>query len=79
MREKIGLDMTLPDFESKKIDAKVMGDRLASILNFMMENYQQSVYDRRLGQIASEQNEILENVYFHIKKMKFVNAITIRK
>ena len=75
LREKIGLDMTLPDFESKKIDAKVMGDRLVSILNFLMENYQQSVYDRRLSQIASEQNEALENVYFLLNKMKFVNAV----
>lgn len=67
--------MTVPDFETKKIDAKVMGNRLAGILNFLMENYQQSVYDRRLSQIASEQNEALENVYFQLNKMKFVNAV----
>lgn len=30
-REAIGLDMTVPDFETKKIDAKVMGTRLAGI------------------------------------------------
>lgn len=40
-----------------------------------MENYQQSVYNRRLSQIASEQNEALENVYFQLNKMKFVNAV----
>lgn len=60
MREKIGLDMTVPDFDTKKIDAKVMGTRLANILDFLMENYQQSVYDRRLSAIASEQNETLK-------------------
>lgn len=38
MREKIGLDMTMPDFETKKIDAKVMGDRLAGMLDYLMEN-----------------------------------------
>jgi len=32
-REKIGIDMTVPDFETKKIDAKVMGSRLAGYLN----------------------------------------------
>ena len=74
-REKIGLDMSVPDFETKKIDAKVMGNRLAGILNYLMENYQQGVYDRRLGQIASEQNEVLENVYFQLKKMKLVTAV----
>lgn len=40
-----------------------------------MENYQQSVYDRRLGQIASEQNDALENIFFQIKKIKLVSAI----
>lgn len=74
-REKIGLDMSVPDFDTKKIDAKVMGDRLAGILNYLMENYQQGVYDRRLCAIASEQNEALENAYFQIKKMRFVNAV----
>lgn len=52
-----------------------MGKRLAGILDYLMENYHQGVYDRRLGQIASEQNEALENVYFQLKKMKFVNAV----
>lgn len=75
LREKIGLDLTISDFETKKIDDKVMGDRLAGILNYLMENYHQSVYDRRLGQIASEQNEALENAYFQLKKMKLVSAV----
>lgn len=39
-REKIGIDMSVPDFETKKIDAKVMGERLEGILNYLMENYQ---------------------------------------
>ncbi len=65
LREKIGLDMSVPDFETKKIEAKIMGDRLAGILEYLMENYHQGVYDRRLGQIASQQNEALENVYFN--------------
>lgn len=75
LREKIGLDMSVPDFDTKKIDANVMGTRLAGILDYLMENYQQGVYDRRLGAIASEQNKLLENVYFQLKKMKFLNAV----
>lgn len=75
MREKIGLDLTVPDFDTKKIDAKVMGIRLASILDYLMENYQQGVYDRRLCSIASEQNEALVNAYFQIKEMKFLNSV----
>ena len=75
LREKIGLDMSVPDFETKRIDAKVMGERLAGMLDYLMENYHQTVYDRKLGLIASEQNEAMENVYFQLKKMKFVNAV----
>ena len=74
-RERIGIDMTVPDFETKRIDAKVMGERLAGMLDYLMENYHQAVYDRKLGLIASEQNEAMENVYFQLKKMKFVNAV----
>lgn len=73
--EKIGLDMTVPDFNTKKIDENVMGFRLAGILNYLIENYQQGIYDRKLGAIAGEQNEALENVYIQVKKLKFVNAI----
>lgn len=75
LREKIGLDLTVPDFDTKKIDARVMGERLAGMLDYLMENYHQAVYDRKLGLIASEQNEAMENVYFQLKKMKFVNAV----
>ena len=74
-KDMIGLDLTVPDFETKKIDAKVMGIQLAGILEYLMENYEQGIYDRKLGSIACEQNEALENAYIQIKKLKFVNAV----
>lgn len=52
-----------------------MVDRLAGILYYLMEISQQGVYDRRLNQIAIEQNEALENVFFQLKKMGFINAV----
>ena len=55
-RMEIGLDMSLPDFDIKSIDAKVMGTRLAGILGYLMENYHQVVYDRKICQILREQN-----------------------
>ena len=33
-REKIAIDMSVPDFETKKIDGKVMGKHLASLLGW---------------------------------------------
>jgi len=74
-REKIGIDMSVPDFETKKIDAKVMGPHLANILTFLMKNYQQGFYVSQLKDIASEQNKALEYVYLEIKKLSFVYAV----
>jgi len=74
IREKIGLDMTVPDFSTKKIDAKVMGTRLAGILEYQLENFHQDIYERYYAKILSEQHEALHNKYFDIKKMKFISA-----
>ena len=73
-REAIGLDMTVPDFSTKKIDAKVMGTRLAGILEYLLENYTQGTYEKLLTRMLGEQVEELKQAYFNIKKMKFVSA-----
>ena len=73
-REAIGLDLSVPDFSTKKIDAKVMGTRLAGILEYLLENYTQGTYDRLLTRMLGEQVEELKQTYFNIKKMKFVSA-----
>ena len=73
-REAIGLDMSVPDFETKKIDAKVMGTRLAGILEYLLENYKQASYERQIALIVGEQYEALQNKFFNIKKIKFVSA-----
>ena len=73
-RERIGIDMTVPDFETKKIDAKVMGTRLAGILEYMLENYTQGMYSRLIALMIGEQVEELKQAYFNIKKMKYVSA-----
>ncbi len=73
-REKIGIDMTVPDYETKKIDAKVMGTRLVGILEYLLENYTQGTYERLLTRMLGEQVEDLKQAYFNIRKMKFVSA-----
>ena len=47
-KAEIGIDMSVPDFETKTIDAKVMGDRLANLLLYLQETYTQSTYEYRL-------------------------------
>ena len=39
IRERIGLDLSVPDFSTKKINKKVMGTRLAGILEYLLENW----------------------------------------
>ena len=73
-KQVIGLDMSVPDYQTKSINPKVMGPRLAGILNFILKNYQQNVYNNRISLILSEQNDALENLYLRIRKMKFVSA-----
>ena len=73
-REKIAIDMSVPDFETKKIDGKVMGKHLASLLEFLLENYLQVTYNMHISEMLKSQNEALEKHYFSIKKMEFVSA-----
>jgi hypothetical protein len=68
-RTEIGLDLTVPDFDTKSIDAKVMGTRLAGILDYLIESYKQLIYNRKLCKILKEQNQTLENHEFEIVKI----------
>lgn len=62
-REQIGLDMSVPDFQVKKIDDAKMGTRLANILRYFEENYSQGSYSRWITSVLREQNDDFENVY----------------
>lgn len=62
-REAIGLDLSVPDFSTKKIDAKVMGTRLAGILEFLLETYTQETYERLLTRMLGEQVDEYEQKY----------------
>lgn len=74
-RTEIGLDLSVSDFEISIIDANIMGKRPAGILDYLMENYNQSVYNRKLCLILKEQVEPLQKLEFELKKIQFVKAI----
>ncbi len=44
VRESLALDYSMPDYSVRKIDVKVMGPRLASILTTLNEVYKQETY-----------------------------------
>ena len=83
-REQIGLDMSVPDFEVKKIDEAKMGTRLTNLLRFFEENYSQGSYNRWITSVLREQNEDFEYVYPEVTKIKMEgvsktgNEITIK-
>lgn len=73
VREKLQLDYFLPDYSTSRIDVKVMGPRLAKILETICENYQQCMNLSALSVIQSSQVEGLN--YGRIKKMKLDNVL----
>ena len=68
VRSKLQLDYSLPDYSTTRISAKVMGPRLAKILETICETYQQYMNLSALSVIQSNQVEGLS--YCKIKKMK---------
>lgn len=63
VREAIGLDYSMPDYSINKVDAQVMGTRLAQLVDFLCENYDNDVY-------VTVMNRILEK---HIKGLQYPN------
>lgn len=72
VRSKLLLDYSLPDYSTSKINAKVMGHRLAEILETICETYQQYMNLSALSIIQSSQVEGLS--YGRVKKMKLGNV-----
>ena len=81
VRQTLNLDYSMPDYHTGKIDPKVMGPRLASILQELVAKYKRSDYLSVLSIIQADQIEGLD--YCTIKKLDFEkitksgNTITI--
>lgn len=82
VRQKLNLDYSMPDYHTGKIDPKVMGPRLAMLLQELCAKYKDSDKEFYLSKIQCQQIEDLD--YCNIKDMKLENvtktgkAITIR-
>lgn len=70
MREKLGIDYSMPDFDTKKIDGKVLGVRLAKMLEFLQKNYIQGTYNRQLANIRYEVTEDPKIRFLGVDKLK---------
>lgn len=72
IRAKLQLDYSMPDYSVYKVDAKVMGPRLASILQELCAKYKRSDYLSTLSMIQADQIEGLD--YCTIEKLGLVNV-----
>ena len=71
IREKLQLDLSMPDYSTGRIDAKVMGPRLAKILKSICDNYRQYT---NLSALSVIQSNLVEGLSCgRIKKMKMDN------
>lgn len=62
MRQQIGIDYSMPDFKTKKIDGAVIGTHLAGMLNLLQNYYNDGTYNWKLAAIVKEQNGMLSQV-----------------
>ena len=69
LREKIGLDYSMPDYTIDKIDEKVIGPRLAAILTRFNKTYHERGNLDLLNMIQTSQIEGLS--YARIKELEF--------
>ena len=68
LRQKLNIDYSLPDFSTSKLDSKVIGTRLALMLQRLQDNYRDAVYNQYLSKLVCEQNDGLN--YVTIENLK---------
>ena len=59
LRQQIGLDYTMPDYNVNKIDEEKMGTHLANMLQFMEDNFRDIKHNRMLVQIQANQDDAM--------------------
>ena len=67
LRQKLGIDYSMPDFSTSRIDGKVIGERLAKLLQQLQSKYDSSVLNQYISLIQCEQIENLN--YATIEKL----------
>ena len=73
VREKLQLDYSMPDYSTSKINTKVIGQRLADILNKFQEISQSQTNMSAISVIQAQQIEGM--IYCVIKKVKLNKVV----
>ena len=73
IRKMLALDYTMPDYSTSKIDKKVIGPRLADILNKFQE---MSLSQTNLGSLSVIQSHQIDGmIYCAVKKVKLNKVV----
>ncbi len=73
IRKMLALDYTMPDYSTSKIDKKVIGQRLAAILNKFQE---MSLSQTNLGSLSVIQSHQIDGmIYCAVKKVKLNKVV----
>ena len=67
LRQELGIDYSMPDFSTSKIDGKVIGERLAKLLQQLQDKYDNCVLNQYISLIQCEQIENLN--YATVEKL----------
>ena len=82
LRQQIGLDVEMPDYTTKKVDAAVIGDHLAKMLNLLVNNIADRWYVQKMSSILSSQDAQLKYVIVDKIKIQSIskrgNEITVK-
>lgn len=68
MRQQIGINYSMPDFKTKKIDGTIIGTHLAGMLNLLQKYCNDGTYNWKLAAIVKEQKGMVTQV--SIDKLK---------
>ena len=75
LRKEIGIDYSMPDFKTKKIDGEVIGAHLAGMLNLLQKYINDGTYNWKLAAIVKEQKGMVSQV--SIDKMKVTEVFKV--
>ena len=67
LRQELGIDYSMPDFSTSKIDGKVIGQRLAKLLQQLQSKYDNCVLNQYISLIQCEHIENLN--YATVEKL----------
>lgn len=75
MRKDIGIDYSIPDFKTKKIDGAIIGTHLAGMLNLLQKYYNDGTYNWKLAAIVKEQKGLVTQVSIDKLKINEINKV----